>query len=723
MTSWIPLLLSFCGVAEAQWWDDQWSDRARLTFDNSQQAEDLIDFPVLVVLDDSTNFDHTAVAGGGDDLRFIDADGSTVLAYEIESWDQAGVSHIWVNVPQIDASSSTDYIRLYYGNPTVGAAGENVAGTWRSSYVGVYHLTGSAEDSSTPDHHGTAQGNASDTAGYLARGYDFDGNNDQVELANESAFDFNTAMTVSLWVKVDAFIHQDWDVLVAKADDSWRLTRCGGGNTLAFSTDWNTGNNSNRDTCGAVNVEDGQWHYVTAVYDSSAALKTLYIDGNADAQVGESRDINRNGHRVWLGNNSDHTGRSLDGQLDEVRMEDVAHSAEWVDADFLSVTDSLITWCSEWDGDADGDGNCDDEDLCPGVDDFLDTDGDGVADCVDPCPLDDPDDSDGDGVCDADDLCPGEDDALDTDLDGVVDCFDPCPLDAPDDSDGDSVCDSDDLCPGEDDFLDTDSDGVVDCLDPCPADAPDDSDGDGVCDSDDLCPGVDDLEDGDGDGNPDCVDSCPLDNPDDSDGDGVCDSDDICPGFDDGLDTDLDGIPNGCDSCALGDTDLDGVPDDCDLCPGFDDAIDADADGNPDGCDPCPLEADELDFDGDGYFTCDDCNDADPSVNPGAYDYPGNGIDDDCDGYDALPGTDTDTDVTDTDVIDTGTDTDQPPGSDTDPIDTDSDPTDDGRAWSPSNAPEKVNPGSGCDCDHGAPHLGWAPGLLFALARRKRSNH
>jgi len=41
---------------------------------------------------------------------------------------------------------------------------------------------------------------------------------------------------------------------------------------------------------------------------------------------------------------------------------------------------------------------------------------------------------------------------------------------------------------------------------------------------------------------------------------------------------------------------------------------------------PCP------DGDGDGYTTCDgDCNDADPLVNPGAFDFP-NGKDDDCDG-------------------------------------------------------------------------------------------
>ncbi len=38
------------------------------------------------------------------------------------------------------------------------------------------------------------------------------------------------------------------------------------------------------------------------------------------------------------------------------------------------------------------------------------------------------------------------------------------------------------------------------------------------------------------------------------------------------------------------------------------------------------------DNDGDGYLYADDCNDANPLVNPGAYDVPGDGVDNDCNG-------------------------------------------------------------------------------------------
>ena len=134
------------------------------------------------------------------------------------------------------------------------------------------------------------------------------------------------------------------------------------------------------------------------------------------------------------------------------------------------------------------------------------------------------------------------------------------------------------------------------------------------------------------------VTSCPSSPEDcfngiDDDGDGLTDCFDVleCPGSADvcdGVDNDCDGLIDG------GDTDSDGVGDVCDPCPidPFETDLDGDGAYSCDDCDDNDPFANNDDNDGDGFSNCQgDCADNDPNVSQGLPEL-ADGIDNDCDG-------------------------------------------------------------------------------------------
>ena len=158
---------------------------------------------------------------------------------------------------------------------------------------------------------------------YLATHLNFDGTDDYITLSNESNFDFTNQITVEFWMNSNT-LPQQWDALIAKGDDSWRIALTSAGN-IGFA-----GTNAFTDFFSTISVTDGNWHHIAATYDGVNAK--IYIDGVLENQIAGSANINNSAYNVSFGENLQAQGRYYNGNMDEVRIWNVARTATQINA-------------------------------------------------------------------------------------------------------------------------------------------------------------------------------------------------------------------------------------------------------------------------------------------------------------------------------------------------------------------------------------------------------
>ncbi len=338
-------------ITTGGWFNAAWQSRQILNFNNAAQSQNLTDFPVLVKLD-ASRIDYSKVQDAGDDLRFVDADG-TLLAYEIEDWNEAGDSYVWVRVPQIDASSGSDFIWMYYNNSTA-SDNQNAAAVWGNDYESVLHLNDNFLDSTDNANNGTNVGSV-DAIGKLADGQTFNGAGDRIDVAASTGVNnlFSGGGTISAWINPTSFGQGGYGRIVDKASTTtsttgWNLEVDGVNQGLIFEIGfsgvvgrWRTPANS---------IALNQWQLVTVVYDSSSTANNpvIYINGVAVTLTESSTPVGTVASDaatpLSIGNRSGATDRSFAGKIDEVRLESGQRSAQWAAAQYLSTTDAFVTF-------------------------------------------------------------------------------------------------------------------------------------------------------------------------------------------------------------------------------------------------------------------------------------------------------------------------------------------------------------------------------------------
>lgn len=333
------------------WWNSGWLARRKITLDNSALSANLTSFPVLVTLT-SAQIDYAKTKNDGQDIRFVDADGTTSLSYQIEKWDESGTSLVWVKVPTV-SNNNTDYIWMYYDNPL---APDNQAPTsvWDSNHKAIYHMTNGSVFSGT-DSTGVNTGNitsATTTSGKVGLGGSFNGTSSKIIAPASSSLDVSTGtgITVSGWFYPGDVGGMrpliEWGNSGSFGVHMWNYPQSG--NIYVNVVD-SSGGNHTFQTSGSP-LTASAWQHVGFTYNKSTGAVALYHNGTSQSisssNIGAftpktNLDFNI-GHRPYSGGQYYYSGST-----DEVRVSDVVRSADWFKAEYNSANNTMNSFSSE----------------------------------------------------------------------------------------------------------------------------------------------------------------------------------------------------------------------------------------------------------------------------------------------------------------------------------------------------------------------------------------
>jgi len=354
------------GCSEAGSWDQlrqstralSWGKRICLEVDNSLQAEALVDFPLLVTLNPA-RIDYDDLSADGRDLGFT-TEAMEPLDFEIEEWNPGGTTRIWVRLPYAPGGG-TARIWMYYSSlgqsPT-----QNPAGVWRNGYAAVWHLGESGGFAGCVIRDST--GNSCDgQGGYFSQSAPagvpgWIGGGQQFGMTGMEGFGVPEApslddlgpATWSFWL-LSPDASESGDRLFSK--DSIQIWTQSS-NLLKIEVGFDPGPGLLKEYVNA--WVSGSWQFLALSWDGGALHTGVRLFRNG-APIADSNRHSASGSRVsdagaaaTIGNGNWNAatkslGRSPGGAvLDEVRVSRTTRSADWIRADYLSMTDALITY-------------------------------------------------------------------------------------------------------------------------------------------------------------------------------------------------------------------------------------------------------------------------------------------------------------------------------------------------------------------------------------------
>ena len=332
---------------------NDFSKKMTVSFENCGIDDNaaLMDFPALVIFDASVqpSLNYAAFSAGAANLRFADADGMEI-PYEIDAWNPAGRSFVWVRIPEL---TSNTVVTAYWGGQSQAPSYTGADNVWANGYVGVWHFNESAlpvKDSSPKGNNFTTSDGAvtfsKPAAGNgIGNVIGFAGGANRVSAPNHASLSGMAQMTIEMLACYRGGDLADINGLLVKRTSS--------NSQVAFAffkidkdirLDTSTSSQA-RTTLGKA-PQIGEWAHIAMVYDGTNPtyqnrvrayfnnlFQLLTVPSGVPASISNSNSLLHLGYMDGETNK-----RGWNGEMDEVRISNVARSEAWLGANHATIT-------------------------------------------------------------------------------------------------------------------------------------------------------------------------------------------------------------------------------------------------------------------------------------------------------------------------------------------------------------------------------------------------
>lgn len=327
--------------------------RKRITFDHTKVSgsSDLIDFPVLINIDNDNTLEVIGTAGNtgqvansnGYDIVFTADDGVTLLDHQLIRYNGSnnnGDLQCWVKIPNLSASFDT-HIYMYYGGSST-ATDPSSTSVWSNGYVGVWHFYNSLNNATaTGGLNGTNNGTSNSTTSPFTNGNArqfTSGSSQYIDVTPyNSVYDITGDITVSAWIRLSS---NNIDQKIAGNQNN---TATSGGWKFGVYTDGKvefeirTSNNAstlNRGVSGGTALSNTTWYYVVGQYSDVGDFIRTYVNGNIDRAIATNAVLGTSPGTMKFGREPFSTGGYFNGIMAEVRLSNVIRSADWIATEY-----------------------------------------------------------------------------------------------------------------------------------------------------------------------------------------------------------------------------------------------------------------------------------------------------------------------------------------------------------------------------------------------------